>query len=391
MKKTLTRTCGSLAVTAALAVGLQAQDSAHFPRTTPESVGLTSSGLATITDQMKQWLDEGQLVGAEILIVKNRSIVLHEVVGWKDREKQIAWERNTISRIRSMTKPFVGTAVLMLADEGKLSPSDPVAQYIPAFDNERSRAITIAQLLTHTAGFTQPGYPAALRTYDNLREAVDAVGNTGPPNEPGTRFIYSDAGSATLGALIAEVSGMPAESFIRLRIVEPLDLTSTLLNLTDNHPLRPRVSSTYSRNQDGSFRKYWDAADPQVMKFFRASGGIYSTTTDYARFLAMWMDGGKAGDTRLLSEELVREALEVEPLSEEEFAYGYQMQIFARPNPVGSSGAFVFGHGGSDGTVAWAEPSEDLIVVYFTQSRRGTTRNEIGRLVQLAVGADWFE
>ncbi|UCD25601.1 MAG: beta-lactamase family protein [Gemmatimonadota bacterium] len=391
MSVTLVRTLRSLALIAAATTGLHAQNRDHFPKATPESEGLSSASLAAISDQMESWVDEGRVVGAEVLIVKNRRTVFHDMVGWKDREKEIAWEPNTICRIRSMTKPFVGTAVLMLVDEGRLSVSDPVSQYISAFDNERSRDITIEQVLTHTAGFTQPGYPAALQSYGSLREAVDAVGNAGPPNDPGTKWIYSDAGSATLGALIAEVSGMPAEEFIRLRIVEPLGLTSTLMNLSDDSPLRPRVSSTYRSTPSGSFFKYWDSTGPQVMKFFRASGGIYSTTTDYARFLAFWMDGGTTGTTQLLSPELVESALQVDPLSQDVHPYGYQWQIFEQSDPSNPSSMFMFGHGGSDGTIAWAIPSEDLIVVYFTQSRGGNTRDEIGRVVEKAFGADWFE
>ena len=66
-------------------------------------------------------------------------------------------------------------------------------------------------------------------------------------------------------------------------------------------------------------------------------------------------------------------------------------QIFEQSDPSDPSSMFMFGHGGSDGTIAWAIPSEDLIVVYFTQSRGGNTRDEIGRVVEKAFGADWFE
>jgi len=386
MTATLNKISRSFAVIAATAVSLQAQDAGFFPKATPESAGLSSAKLATIVDQMARWVEEEKVVGAEILIIKNRQTVLHSMVGWKDREREIPWEANTICRIRSMTKPFVGTAVLLLADEGKLSVSDPVSKYIASFDNERSGGITIEQVLTHTGGFTQPGYPANLSTYGSLREAVDSVGGAGPPNEPGTEWIYSDAGSATLGALVAEVSGMPAEEFIRLRIVEPLGLTSTFLNLTGDSPLRQRVSSTYSLTPSGSFRKYWDSTTPQVMKFFRASGGIYSTTTDYARFLALWMDGGQVGSTQLLAHELVTTALQVAPLSRDPHPYGYQWQIFEEGDPSDPTSDLVFGHGGSDGTLAWAVPSEDLIVLYFTQSRGGSTSGEIREVVERAVG-----
>lgn len=260
---TIRRSLVALAVLTGMVSGVRptpahAQDPQHptaspFPPATPESVGLSSTDLAVVVDSMKHWADEGRVVGAEILIVKDRKTVLHEVVGWRDREREIPWEPNTICRIRSMTKPFVGTSILMLAEEGKLSLSDPVATYLPSFDNERSRQITIEHLLTHSGGYDQPGYPAPLGTYGSLREAVDAVGKAGPPRKPGVEYHYSDAGSATLGAIVAEVSGIPVERFIESRILAPLGLRDTFTNLTPDDPRRSRVSSTYRRTGSGTF------------------------------------------------------------------------------------------------------------------------------------------
>ncbi len=365
--------------------GNLAAQAAAFPYATPESAGLSTDRLAAIVEQMDGWVESGEVVGAEILIVKDRRAVLHEVAGWKDRERDESWERNTICRIRSMTKPFVGTAILMLAEAGELSLEDPVSKHIGSFDNERSSGITIRHLLTHTGGFTQPGYPEPLRSYDGLRDAVDAVGEAGPQNPPATEWIYSDAGSATLGAIVAQVSGMPAEEFIRREIVEPLDLNDTFLNLTDDSPLRPRVASTYQRAPSGSFRKYWDSSSPQVMQFFRASGGMYSTTSDYARFLQLWMDHGTLDSVQLLSPETVSSALEVAPLSREVHPYGFQWQIFAPAETGATANLPTFGHGGSDGTLAWAIPDLQVIVVYFTQSRGGDTSQQIRDIVERAL------
>ena len=105
---------------------------------------------------------------------------------------------------------------------------------------------------------------------------------------------------------------MPVEDFIHREIIEPLGLPDTFCNLTEDDPRRPRVSCTYVRTENG-FRKYWDNSQPQRMKFFRASGGMYSTAMDYARFLAAWMDGGAAGETRLVSAATVERALMPSP------------------------------------------------------------------------------
>jgi CubicO group peptidase (beta-lactamase class C family) len=332
---------------------------------------------------MEQWARGGDVVGAELVIIKDRKIVLHETAGWKDRERQIPYEPNTIARIRSMTKPFVGTSILMLAEMGRLRLGDPVSTYLSSWDNARSRDITIRQLLYHRGGFTQPGYPDALRRYGSLREAVDATGTAGPQHEPDSRYFYSDAGSATLGAVVAEISGMPVERFIETRILEPLSMGSSFTMLSEDDPRRPRVSSTYTRSNAGArFEKYWENTQPQTMRFFRGSGGMYSTPIDYAKFLALWMDYGRAGSERLLQRETVVRALDGRPTGGS-YDYGMQWQVFPEAGSP-TTARPMFGHGGSDGTIAFADPNQDGMVLYFTQSRGGSTT---GRMLELARAA----
>jgi CubicO group peptidase (beta-lactamase class C family) len=114
----------------------------------------------------------------------------------------------------------------------------------------------------------------------------------------------------------------------------------------------------------------------QEAPFFRASGGVYTTPIDYARFLTFWMARGQAAEGRLLSEELVAEALQpgLEP------GYGYHWEILAPASAPG--GLPAFGHRGSDGTIAVAIPEEDLLALYFTQSRGTPTREEFLSPVQ---------
>src|SRR4029450_7326514 len=99
--------------------------------------------------------------------------------------------------VRSMTKPVVGTAILMLADEGKLSLTDPASKYLPAFANDRSRAITVEQLLTHTAGFPLTLINQPLSAYRGQRAVADQAGQIGPSGPPGS-FRYSDCDSEAL-------------------------------------------------------------------------------------------------------------------------------------------------------------------------------------------------
>lgn len=146
---------------------------APFPCSTPEDEGLDPFVIEAFMNDVAWWGEQGRIVGAELLIIKNRRIVWHQAVGWSDRERQIPLERNSIYRIRSMTKPFTGTAILMLAEEGRLDLDDRVVRYLSSFYSERSDAITIRELMTFGAGFEQTRFPDGYWESPDLRSAVD--------------------------------------------------------------------------------------------------------------------------------------------------------------------------------------------------------------------------
>jgi CubicO group peptidase (beta-lactamase class C family) len=338
---------------------------APYPCVTPAEAGLDPGVLSRFMDRLEAWVADGELMGAELLVVKDRRIAWHAAVGWSDRERGIPLARNSLYRIRSMTKPFVGTTVLMLAEDGRLSVDDRVADYLPSFDNERSNSITIRQLLTHGTGFEQTDFPDGYWAQPNLREAIRLVGEEGPPNPPDERYRYADRNSATLGAIVAELTGAPVEEEVRKRILEPLGLEDTHTHFSPDSSWSDRMNSTYSV-QGGRLRKYWDNTQPQQTPWFRASGGIYTTVFDYARWLEVWMDGGAFDGRRLLSEVTIDQALT--PGYTE--GYGLHWELFR--GSAGRDRVRAFGHGGSDGTFALAVPGLDVMVLFFTQSRGAT-------------------
>ncbi len=351
-----------------------------FPAVEPQQVGIEPGRLEPFRRALPAWVEAGDVVGAELLILSRRRSVLHLVAGWKDRERRIPIRPETIFRVRSMTKPFTGTVALMLVQDGRIGLDDRVARWLPSFDRIDSRDITVEQLLRHTAGFDHPGFPQPVTRYGSLREAADAVGRAGPSAVPGTRYCYSDAGSACLGALVAEAGGASLERLVEERILTPLGMADTLCVLRRGEPRRLRVSCTYKLT-DGGFDKYWDITRPPMLPWLAGAGGMYSTPADYARFLTCWMDGG--GD--LLDSDLVERALTATPLSREAGAhgsYGMHWYLYSEPDPDDETVLRVFGHDGSDGTWAMAAPKLDLMVLYFTQSRGGSTLWRVMDLVR---------
>ncbi|MCA9870286.1 MAG: serine hydrolase, partial [Anaerolineae bacterium] len=344
-----------------------------------EAESITPEALAELSQIVEGFVADGKIVGAELAVIQDQQVLLHEVYGWNDQDHAIPLETDALFNIRSMTKPIIGTAALMLVDEGQLALDDRVADYLPAFDNDASRDITVEHLLTHRSGL-----PLSILTnfddFPTLRSIADAAGEQGPDFPPGSDFQYSDTGMEVLGALVEVVAGKPLDQFLQERILNPLQMNDTLTLVDSQDPRAGRIASAFLGNA-GSWSLFWQAGDEPIYPFTMGSQSLYSTTMDYARFLAFWMDGGQVGGQQLLSQEAVARALT--PVSDAGMPGGFpslrldygQTWIIYVPQdaPEGDGEMALFGHSGSDGTWAWAWPDRDLMVLYFTQSRGQAT------------------
>jgi len=370
-----------------------------FSAATPESQGVSSEALDQLAEAVRGYVEREEIVGAELVVIKNRHVVLHEAFGWRDREESVPMRLNTIFNLRSMTKPLTGAAIAVLADSGLLSYEDRVSDVVPEFRTPASQEITIGQLLTHRGGLPLT-ILATADEYPDLLSMANAVGERGPEIEPGSKFWYSDAGADTLGAIVEIVSQSTLEAFVRESLLTPLGMHDTFAYTSSTPADDPRVEriAALYMGRTGEWMRSWTPDDP-FYPFAWGSQSLYGTPLDYARFLCMWLDGGQAGGTRLLSSDLVDEALT--PVSrmrslgsdspmpagfhDLETCYGQMSTLHVETDASGGRTPRVIGHSGSDGTWAWAWPDEDLIVLYFTQSRGNLTgmrlEAEIDRLL----------
>lgn len=371
-----------------LPVILSAQSENPFPAAAPESQGMSQASLDELADVVQSYFERELIVGAELLVIKNRRTILHEAFGWRDLERKLNMELNTIFNLRSMTKPFTGAAIQILIDEGKLGLDDRAAEYIPGFSSGDAQVITIEQLLTHRSGLPL-SILTSLNDYDDLYSMAIAIGENGTQFKPGSKFWYSDAGTEVLGAIVEEVSGQPLDRFIRERLLEPLGMEESFsYTPTAGHEsLWERVGSIYYWLDRELWIKFWMSDGKPFYPFAWGSQSLYSTPRDYARFIAMWMDHGEFQNHRVLSEQAVaRMLMPVSRLtslgSDTPMPTGFpgltpyygQMSVLHVPTDEGVGGKpEIIGHSGSDGTIAWGWPDRDLIVMYFTQSRGGLT------------------
>jgi len=367
-------------------------EAAAFSYSSPESQEIPPEAVQALAEIVSGYVQDDKVVGAELMVLKNRRIVLHEAFGWQDREQEIVMPTDTLFNIRSMTKPVVGTAIQMLIDEGKLALDDPVATYMPSFDNDASRDISVEHLLTHRSGLPLTMIATSFGEYDSLRKLADGAGERGPDFEPGSVFQYSDTGFDVLGALVEIVSDVPLEQFLQQRILDPLAMDDTLTLVQADDPRIDRIASLYVGGR-GDWSPFWTRADEALYPFAMGSQSLYCSPLDYARFLTLWMEGGHVGGRQLLSRQAVERALR--PVSDSKLPgafpglrldYGQAWVVYIPQDaPRGGGEGVLFGHSGSDGTWAWAWPDQDLIVLYFTQSRgQGTgiaLEDEIDRLL----------
>jgi CubicO group peptidase (beta-lactamase class C family) len=370
----------ALAASLVATLTLAAEGQEPFPVARPEAVGVAPEALEGLAGVVRGWVEDGSVVGAELLVVQDRRTVLHRAWGWKDREQQLALEPGAVFNLRSMTKPVLGTAAQVLFDQGLLSPDDTLAARLPAFEGTAAGAITLEQLLTHRSGLDWN----VCMDGPSLEALSDCCAHVGPRAfVPGTSFLYSNAGSNLLASALVRATDTGLEELLEARVLAPLGMADTFALDRGDDPRLERCVSRYVRAAEGAWERSWGPADGAPLDFLQGAQGLGGTAQDFARLLALWMDGGLADGQRLLSQEAVRRGLRPASLTDlpttfpgRRAYYGQHWRLWSR----GSSGVVeAFGHGGSDGTFAWAWPARDLMVLYLTASVNTPTGIQLER------------
>ena len=350
----------------------------------PEDVGMSAAVLAGATGVYREAVARGDLVGAVILVAREGKIVLHEAVGMRDKEQGLPMERSTMFRMASNTKPVVATAIGQLVEAGRLNYTDLVREHVPGWDNYRAGFITIGHLLSHSSGlrisslFLQP-----LGDNPTLQSEVSRFGAIGAVVPPGTTYSYNNPGYNTLGALVEIASGELLEDRLKTTIYEPLGMLDSY-NHQAGHEIGGKINRMsavyYERDNAGEWVPGGTPGGPVAYPFARASGGMISTTLDYAIFCQMFLNGGVYDGFRYLEQEtlglMTSPKIHIAGEGDDASYYGYGWRL--------ADGTY--GHGGSDGTNAWIDPKRKLIGLVFTQTPRGT--NPLGRfreIVNLAI------
>ncbi|HSG91855.1 MAG TPA: serine hydrolase domain-containing protein [Pseudomonadales bacterium] len=401
-------------------------------RVAPEVVGMSASRLARIGDHLKRYVDEGRLPGWQVLVARSGRIALLEQYGQRDVEAAAPVTEDTLFRIYSMTKPITSVALMTLYEQGRFQLDDPIERFIPELANLQvfasgdadafetvpaDRAVTIRDLLTHTAGFTygfMHAHPvdALYRSRDiggvatpgTLHEMVTKLSDTPLLFQPGTRWSYSVA-TDIVGHLIERIAGEALDVFLQQTLFEPLGMSDTGFRVAPEAV--DRFAACYEKTADGFRLTDAPATSPYLSRpsFLSGGGGLVSTAEDYLKFCLMLLNKGTLNGNRILGRKtLALMRLNHLPTGDDltsmgqpvfsetrydgiGFGLGWSVVLDpARAQISGSVGELAWG--GMASTAFWVDPVEDLAVVFMTQLTPSSSypiRRELRTLVYQAL------
>jgi CubicO group peptidase (beta-lactamase class C family) len=375
-----------------------------LPSVDPDRVGLAAAPLAEIDALMQSYVNEGKLAGIVMLIAREGKVAHAGAYGQMDIEDGRPMRRDALFRIYSMTKPITGVALMTLYDEGRFALDDPVAKYLPGFDNikvfagedngtiklvDLKRPVTIRDLMCHTAGLAYGLFPATpvdemykeaklLDRMKNLDSMMERLVKIPLAAQPGEKWMYSIAVDVQ-GKLIEALSGEPLDEFFAERVFQPLAMKDTaffvpadkLGRLTVNYGKKDGRLSPVDGSKTSQF-----ATKPALLS---GGGGLVSTADDYLRFAQMMLNRGELDGVRILKPETVDlmtrnhlaenlMPITIGPLALANTGFGLDFAVRVKTGegePQGSLGEYWWG--GAASTQFFVAPRENLICVGMTQ------------------------
>ena len=285
--------------------------------------------------------------------------------------------------VASMTKPLAAVAALVLLEEGRITLGDAVSEHLPEFANLAvtsgsgvtgpvEREMTVRHLFTHTSGVSDPRSRAERYAFPTMNAYVTELVKLPLQAEPGSKWIYGDS-LDVLGYLIERVSGQRLDEFLQDRLLDPLGMTDT--HYWPPEPKQERRALLVVRGEDDPTRVSREPVEAGKRKtFISGASGLHMTAADYWRFSQMLLNGGEFNGRRILGPRTV--SLMAENHLEHETPYrpglGFGLGVAvvtdrAKVNFPYSIGSYYWG--GSQGTLYWIDPAEELIGVLMVQTR----------------------
>ena len=323
------------------------------------SSGLARALWAGPLDRAVRILDEATASGAvaaSSLYVNRRGEVFRKSFG-------AARSPDTVFLLASITKPMTATAVMTLVDKGELSLDDPVKKFIPEFTGGQRDLVTLRHLLTHSSGLPDmlPENTELRRRHAPLADFVKGTCATPLLFQPGTKVRYQSMGILLAATIAERITGKPFREFLRQTVFTPLRMAHSSLGLGGR-----KINETALCQVIGDVDWNWNS--PYWRDLGSPWGGAHSTAAEVGRFLEYFL----ASDSRVLRPQTAASMIvnQTKGLNEPR-GIGFAV----KPGSFGKAcSASTFGHSGSTGTIAWADPASQLVCVLLTTKPAAESR-----------------
>lgn len=332
-----------------------------LPEANPESVGFSTERLARLEQTLHGMVADKQYAGMVTVLARHGKVVHFRASGLQNIAGNVPMQKNTIFYMASQTKPVTAAAMMMMYEEGRWRPEDPIAKHIPEFTDlkvfkgtdkdgkflleEPHHKPTMGELMSMSAGFSYASFGATNpidRLYAdtkvlqsaNLQEMIDKIAKIPLLYQPGTRWVYS-ASVDIQGYLIEKWTGRKLAVFMRERLFGPLGMKDSSFQVPPDK--LPRLSKLYVWDQaqnggkGGLVETKMNSPEGTPPNVVSGAGGLYTTAEDYLRFAQMLVNGGALNGVRLLAPSSVL-LMRSNHLPEEILAKGRHGLASALPN-----------------------------------------------------------
>jgi CubicO group peptidase (beta-lactamase class C family) len=409
----------ALCLSANLAIAQQSAKSAAHPAfdmtvVKPETVGFSSEGLERLHQFMQQAVDQKQIAGIVTILARHGKVVDYSTYGYRDMAAAAPMTKDVIFRDFSMTKPVTGVAMMILYQQGKWQPSDPIAKFVPEFAHlkvykgmdssgnviltDPDHQPTMRELMSHTAGFTYGFFgdtpvdkmyrDANLLGSANLQEFIEKLAKIPLLYQPGQGWTYSMSMDVE-GYIVEKLSGKSLPDFFRDNIFTPLgmrdagffvpaDKRGRFTVLYRTGPNGELVADSSASRRSGDY----DVQPPMPS----GGGGMVSTAEDYFRFASMLLNEGELDGKRIIAPATVKMMTTNHVPSEllngkfgigaammrPGFGYGYNGAVEFNPAEANlPDGRGTYQWDGAAGTWFWVDPTNDVVFVGMIQRMLG--------------------
>ncbi len=379
----------------------------------PADVGIDATRLGRLSSTIKEDIAREKYDGAVVVVARGGKVVMHEAIGFAERASGRTARTDDVFLIFSITKSLTAAAVLARIDRGELSLNTKVADVIPEFGCKGKHRITIAQMLSHTAGMSAGLPPIPLELLGNLEVMVAAICQMGAEAIPGEKVAYSPlVAHAVLGEVVRRVDGGSRRfsEILAADILRPLGMNDTWLGLRKDLAVR-RVPVVVRDRSDGLFPPEMLEAFNVIMKedSEMPAAGAFSTASDLFRFAECLRRGGELDGARILSPAIIRLATTNQTGTRRNSLWDYALEMrgwnefpaflgltfFLRgtgifPHWFGTlTSPGTFGSVGAGSTVFWVDPERELTFVCLTAGLLEETRSvdRSGRLADLVCSS----